>query len=170
MLECITLHHIGAVDKRIPNVTDINASAPIEVLPMYINFGLIDTAGMEGRVDWVKQHWEKALDLMESSVEFKLAMDVYLTSQFIQNSAMVMVAVWGALEAFFSFEKSELRFRVSSNLAAYMVPRGPDRTAQQKRVAKLYDARSAAAHGGNRSTAHKSCTIRTCCFAVCSFA
>lgn len=131
----------------LPNEPDINASAPIEVLPKYINFGLIDAAGMEGRIDWVKQHWEMALDLLESSAEFKLAMDVYLTGQFIQNSAMVMVAVWGALEAFFSFEKSELRFRVSSNLAAYMVPRGPDRTAQQKRVAKLYDARSAAAHG-----------------------
>lgn len=131
----------------LPNVTDINASAPIEVLPRYIDFGLINTAGMEGRVDWVKQHWEKVLDLTESSAAFKLAMDVYLTGQFIQNSAMVMVAVWGALEALFSFEKSELRFRVSSNLAAYMVPRGPARTAQQKRAAKLYDARSAAAHG-----------------------
>lgn len=132
---------------ELANVTEVNASAPIEVLPRYFDFGLIDTAGMEGRVDWVKQHWEKALDLMESSAGFKLAMDVYLTGQFIQNSAMVIVAVWGALEALFSFEKSELRFRVSSNLAAYMVPRGPDRAAEQKRVAKLYGARSAAAHG-----------------------
>lgn len=129
------------------NFTDINASAPIEVLPRHIDFGNIDTVGMDGRLDWVKHHWEKALDLMESSAEFKLAMDVYLIGQFIPNSAMVMVAIWGALEAFFSFEKSELRFRVSSNIAAYMVARGPDRTAQQKRVAKLYDARSAAAHG-----------------------
>lgn len=131
----------------LPNFTDINASAPIEVLPRYFDFGFIDTAGIEGRIDWVKRHWETALDLMESSAEFKLAMDVYLIGQFIPNSAMVMVAVWGALEAFFSFEKSELRFRVSSNLAAYMVPRGPGRAAEQKRVAKLYDARSAAAHG-----------------------
>jgi len=131
----------------LPSVTDVNASAPIEVLPRYFDFCLIEITGIEGRVDWVKQHSERALDLIESSAEFKLAMDVYLTGQFIPNSAMVMGAVWGALEAFLSFEKSELRFRVSSKLTSYMVPRGAARTAEQKRVAKLYDARSAAAHG-----------------------
>ena len=132
---------------ELTEIPDVNASAPVEVLPRHFDFGQIETEGIEGRIHWVTQNWEKALDLIEGSPPFKLAMDVYLTGQFIPNSAMVMVAVWGALEALFSFEKSELRFRVSSNLAAYMVPRGAARAAEQKRVAKLYDARSAAAHG-----------------------
>ena len=126
---------------------DIDVSVPVEVHPWHFNFGDIDREGIEGRIDWVKEHWETALDLMEGSSAFKLAMDVYLTGQFIENTAMVMVAVWGALEALFSSNAAELKFRVSSMIAAYMEPRGPGRTAEQKKIAKLYDARSAAAHG-----------------------
>jgi len=122
----------------------------LEIDARHFDFGHISMEGCEQRLDWIKQHWGTALDLMEQSSEFRLALDVYLSGQFIPNAAMVMVATWGALEALFLDAKAELRFRVSSLLAAYMEPRGKSRSAFQKRAAKLYDKRSAAAHGSSK--------------------
>ena len=48
----------------------------------------------------------------------------------------------------FSPAKAELRFRVSANIAAFLEAPGPGRLELQKKVAKLYDSRSQAAHGG----------------------
>lgn len=129
---------------------DLIVARQIEIDPRHFDFGQISTDGCEQRLDWVKQYWETALDLIEQSSEFRLALDVYLSGQFIPNPAMVMVATWGALEALFIDAKAELRFRVSALLAAYMEPRGKTRSALQKKAAKLYDKRSAAAHGSSK--------------------
>ena len=67
--------------------------------------------------------------------------------QFERNTAFTLVSLWGALEALFAGDRNELRFRVSSNIAAYIVEYGPDRGAYQKEVARIYDKRSAAVHG-----------------------
>jgi hypothetical protein len=128
---------------------DLIVARQMEIDPRHFDFGPISMDGCEQRLDWVKQHWETALDLIEQSSEFRLALDVYLSGQFIPNPAMVMVAAWGALEALFIDAKAELRFRVSALLAAYMEPRGKTRSAFQKKAAKLYDKRSAAAHGSS---------------------
>jgi hypothetical protein len=130
--------------------SDLIAARPLEIDPRHFDFGQISMDGCEQRFDWVKQHWETALDLIEQSSEFRLALDVYLSGPFIPNPAMVMVAAWGALEALFLDAKAELRFRVSALLAAYMEPRGKTRSAFQKKAAKLYDKRSAAAHGSSK--------------------
>lgn len=122
----------------------------MEIHPRHFDFGTIETEGIADRLQWIQEHWETALDLMESNSEFQLALDVYLTGQFIPNAAMVMVAVWGALEALFTGSTVELKFRVSAMLAAYMKPRGPERSEFQKKAAKLYDKRSAAAHGSSK--------------------
>jgi hypothetical protein len=50
------------------------------------------------------------------------------------------------LEQLFAPSVGELRHRVAANLAAYLEPRGPKRLATYKRVLKLYNERSAAAH------------------------
>lgn len=121
-----------------------------EIEQRHFDFGQVSIDDNEQRLDWVKQHWETALHLIERSPEFRLALDVYLSGQFIANPAMVMVATWGALEAIFLDTKAELKFRVSSLLAAYMEPRGKTRSALQKKAAKLYDKRSAAAHGSSK--------------------
>jgi hypothetical protein len=99
-------------------------------------------------IGWVRDHFETALRLRSTSAEFMLACHAFDTGQFEENTALVLISLWGALEAFFSPTKtSELRFRVSSLIAAYLKPPGTERRAEQKRVMALYDKRSAAAHG-----------------------
>lgn len=67
--------------------------------------------------------------------------------QFVEDTALILVSLWGALEAIFSPSTSELRFRVSALIAAYLNPPGPKRLFDQREIANLYDKRSAAAHG-----------------------
>ncbi|MBD9535187.1 hypothetical protein IB227_04880 [Stenotrophomonas sp. STM01] len=99
---------------------------------------------------WVADHWSAAVRLRMRSPEFSLLLDTFETAQIMPSKAMMLVSMWGALEAVFTAEKSELRFRVSCNVAAYLEEAGDERAALQKKVLKLYDARSAAAHGSNK--------------------
>jgi hypothetical protein len=99
------------------------------------------------RFSWVLDNWEAAVDLQACSPEFRLALATLDTAQTIPNSAMSLVALWGALEAIFAPHKAELKFRVSALLAAYLTPRGDLRVEKQKTIARLYDVRSRAAHG-----------------------
>jgi hypothetical protein len=58
-----------------------------------------------------------------------------------------IVSLWGALEAIFAPHKAELVFRVSAQLAAFLEPRGVRRLEKQREIVKMYNLRSAAAHG-----------------------
>jgi hypothetical protein len=58
-----------------------------------------------------------------------------------------VVSVWGALERLFSTNAAELKYRVCTNIAAFLEPPGRERYLMFKQLAKLYDDRSAAAHG-----------------------
>lgn len=99
---------------------------------------------------WVTERWPVALRFISQSSEFALAVDALNTGQFVHRSALTIMALWAALEALFSPSTSELRFRVSALIAAYLEPPGPTRHARAKEVAKLYDRRSSAAHGGSK--------------------
>ena len=79
-----------------------------------------------------------------------------------------MVSPWGALEALFSPSTSELKFRVSSLIAAYFEVPGVERVKCQREVAKLYDKRSTAAHE-SQSTNRKICQTLSTCFVECYF-
>ncbi|MBT2119751.1 hypothetical protein KK141_21710 [Dyella sp. LX-66] len=118
----------------------------VEVLPRHFGLRLVEPMSMED-LDWVKNNWAAAANLRASSSEFAFAMDVLDIGQFIPSTAMALVSIWGALEAIFSPAMAELKFRVSSMIAAYMEPPGDERLAHQKKIGKLYDMRSAAAHG-----------------------
>ncbi|MBA0395559.1 hypothetical protein D7U98_09080 [Stenotrophomonas maltophilia] len=96
---------------------------------------------------WVAERWPVALRLTRESAEFALAVEAIDGGQFVQKSALALVSLWAALEAIFSPSTSELKFRVSALIAAYLEPPSPSRHALQRAVAKLYDKRSAAAHG-----------------------
>lgn len=96
---------------------------------------------------WVAERWQVGLRLSKDSAEFALAVEAIDGGQFVQNSALALVSLWAALEALFSPSTSELRFRVSALIAAFLEPPGPSRHELQRTVAKLYDKRSAAAHG-----------------------
>nr|WP_304655653.1 HEPN domain-containing protein [Neorhizobium galegae] len=84
---------------------------------------------------------------MSAKPEFQLAASALNAGQFIPNSALTLISLMGALEAIFSPSKTELKFRVSSLIAAYLHPYGKDRLETQKAIGLLYDKRSAAAHG-----------------------
>jgi hypothetical protein len=121
--------------------------APVETGRRYFHLGLVDGSRTVASLKWVQDNWETAHRLYRESTEFRLAADALDTGQFIFNTALTMVSLWGALEATFSPATSELRFRVSALIAAYLEPPGPERLKVQKEVASLYDKRSAAAHG-----------------------
>jgi hypothetical protein len=104
-------------------------------------------SGIPDSISWTVSNFASTQSLMEQSPEFRLAVNAFSAGQFYQDTALAMVSLWGALEAIFSTNQGELRFRVSSLIAAYLKPPGVERLHEQKRIAKLYDKRSAAAHG-----------------------
>jgi len=119
----------------------------IEHRPRYFELGLMDRTKTIDSLKWVQDNFETALKLRKEVSEFRLASSAIDAGQFIDNTALVLISLWGALEALFSPSTSELRFRVSALIAAYLYPPGEERRDQQKRIASLYDKRSAAAHG-----------------------
>jgi len=98
-------------------------------------------------IEWVVRYWETAIRLFEESAEYRLALSALDDAHFVKDSALALVSFWGAFEALFSHDRSELRFRVSTLLASYLEPPGPNRQALQRSIAKLYDLRSAIVHG-----------------------
>jgi hypothetical protein len=132
----------------LPEVQDNQAKLmPFEVQPRYLPLGVVGGSGTAEAIDWVANRWQITQRLCSGSAEFALAVEAIDAGQFIHNSALALVSLWGALEALFSPSTSELKFRVSSLIAAYLEPPGLARANLQKEVAKLYDKRSAAAHG-----------------------
>jgi hypothetical protein len=113
----------------------------------HIQIGLITADRIIESIDWVVDHWVDAVDLRAQSPEFDLALETFDNAQCIPNSAMMLVSLWGALEAIFAPHKAELVFRVSAQLAAFLEPRGVRRLEKQREIVKMYNLRSAAAHG-----------------------
>ena len=99
------------------------------------------------RFNWIEQHWRTAFKLLKSSKELLLSLQSLDQIQFSKNHSLSLISLWGALEALFSPSRAELRFRISSLIAAYMFEPGQMRLDIQKSIAKLYDARSKAVHG-----------------------
>ena len=99
------------------------------------------------QLEWVRLHWINAGHLTQEHAEFDLAMGAFDNCSFGRNPELAMLQLWGALEALFSPGRDELRFRISANVATFLEPPGAERHSLQQRVAKLYDSRSAAAHG-----------------------
>ncbi|MGV0954060.1 MAG: hypothetical protein ACOYBR_07090 [Fluviibacter sp.] len=138
-----------AAPKNGPRLHVANA---IEVQPWH--FQLVPSTERDTMEDlkWVKEHWEGALDLIQGSAAFSLGLEAIANVQLIHSPALGIVSVWAALEALFTASTTELRFRVSVMISAYLYPPGPTRADQHKQVLKLYDARSAAAHGAPKHT------------------
>jgi hypothetical protein len=96
---------------------------------------------------WVRDHWRSAGLLMRSSREFNVLFEAFDQSAQARDPMLALLLMWSALETMFSPARSELRFRVSTNIACYLEPPGEARASLQRSCAKLYDTRSAAAHG-----------------------
>jgi len=120
---------------------------PIEAVPRKTWEAKPGQVVTEADLRWVATHWEDARTLRQQSTEFAMATLAFDQCTFVTAPELAMISLWGALEALFSPAESELRFRISSNIAAYLEPLGNTRMDLQARTAKLYDARSKAAHG-----------------------
>lgn len=118
-----------------------------EVRHRYFRLSLVSPPNVQQALPWVKQYWPVAADLFANNAAFRLAMEAFETGQFVESSALALVSIWGALEGIFVGEKNELSFRLSMYAATYLKPPGQARLDLQKRIAKLYTKRSAAAHG-----------------------
>lgn len=123
---------------------------PVETQPRFFRLGTVDPNSVVGSIQWVTENWQAAFSLYKSSSEFRLAADSLDSGQFVPNHALTLISLWGALEALFSPSTTELKFRVSALIAAYLEAPGLKRLELQKQVAALYDMRSAAAHGKPR--------------------
>jgi len=132
----------------IPSVPDRQANLiPLEVSRRYFPLYAKDGRATLESLEWIKQRWQLTHKYVCESAEFALAVEAFSKAQFQQNSALILVSLWAALEALFSPSTAELRFRVSALIAAYLESPGTERAALQREVAKLYDKRSSAVHG-----------------------
>lgn len=112
--------------------------------------GIVGGRLSETNVAWVREQWQVTHRLRNQNADFALACDAIDFGQFVQNQALTMVSLWGALEALFSPATSELKFRVSALIASFLEEPGNERAKLQRKISKLYDKRSAAAHGKPR--------------------
>ena len=96
---------------------------------------------------WVGDHWREGGVLMHESEEFNLLMQAVDQSLFARSVKLALLSLWGALETVFSPGRNELRFRVTALIATFLEPAGENRRPLQRKLKKLYDSRSAAAHG-----------------------
>ena len=123
---------------------------PYEVLPRGIVLQVPEEGSLSReRLLWVVEQWESGATLTRNAA-FHLAVEALDQAHFQRDSNLALVSTWAAIEGLFSPGKAELRFRVSALLASYLRPHGSERRALQKRLQKLYDSRSSAAHGKGR--------------------
>ena len=120
---------------------------PYEVQQRHFPLGVLGGIATPEAIGWVSERWQVTHKLILESAEFSLAVEAIDSGQFVRQSALALVSLWGALEALFSPSTAELKFRVSALIAAFLEPPGTARHTLQKDIAKLYDKRSAAAHG-----------------------
>ena len=120
---------------------------PEEVESRRFHLSADNSVVTNGSATWIADRWPVAAKLSRESAEFALAVDAITIGQYVHRSSLTMVAIWAALEALFSPSSSELKFRVSALIASFLESPGDSRRTRAKAVARLYDKRSAAAHG-----------------------
>lgn len=102
----------------------------------------------EAHLGWIQRFWWSAAGLMKLSEEFAFLFLAFDQCCFQRNKPQALIMLWSALENIFSTSnRTELRFRISANIASYLEPPGNDRQQLHKKITKLYDMRSIAVHG-----------------------
>ena len=101
-------------------------------------------------LQWLAANWLRGGRIAGRSEEFNVLAQSFSDAQRARSPALALLSLWSALEGMFSPARTELRFRVSSLIAAYLEPPGIGRQSLQRDVARLYDARSSVAHGTSR--------------------
>ncbi|HYF36664.1 MAG TPA: hypothetical protein VD994_15315 [Prosthecobacter sp.] len=120
----------------------------LESLPKFFPiFSPYNGAITVDQFEWIKHHLRNAILLLNKHGAVRLGLDALSGVQHIQSSALSIVSLWAALESIFSVD-SEISFRVSASIAAYLEPTGEQRLALFSAVKKLYSTRCKAAHAG----------------------
>jgi len=105
----------------------------------------------QDEAEWLKANWHKSLPLRtDDTLSFALT-SIYNSHR--ANEEFGVVSVWAALERLFSSNAVELKYRVCSNIAAFLEPPGQTRYLLFQQLSKLYDDRSKAAHGSPMKSA-----------------
>jgi len=102
------------------------------------------TVGLE-TAEWLRDNWHTSLHLSDNETLMFVLGAIYHSHR--SSEELGLVSVWSALERLFSSNAAELKYRVCMNIAAFLEPPGEERYHKFKYLTKLYDARSAAAHG-----------------------
>jgi hypothetical protein len=119
---------------------------PIEVFPFSFKPRVETEISLED-LNWVKENWIRGTELLQQSQEFNTAYQAFDSVGFISSDSLRLIALWGALEQLFSPARQELRFRIATNIAVFLEKPGSSRLTLYRKVLKLYDNRSKAAHG-----------------------
>jgi len=100
----------------------------------------------ETELGWVRRVWPSTARLMAANGKFASAFRAFDSGTITGKTSAMLLALWAAIEQIFAPSPGELRFRVASALASYLEPPGSERLALYRRILKLYDQRSLAAH------------------------
>jgi hypothetical protein len=95
--------------------------------------------------EWLKRNWHSSFDLSYNDAVLYAVSSLYHSHR--SSRELGMVSVWAGLERIFSTKDAELKYRVCTNIAAFLEPSGESRHLLFKKLSKLYDDRSRAAHG-----------------------
>jgi hypothetical protein len=126
---------------------------PFEIEPMHMRLKSASGRSLSYQsLEWITNSLPKTIVLVDQHKELDMAIVALDRSQFVREPAQILMSLWAALEAIFSPDKAaELKFRVAARIACYLEPAGAGRLELYNKVRKLYDARSAAAHGSSKS-------------------
>jgi len=97
-------------------------------------------------LSWISRVLPTTADLMSRDTRFDSAFRAFDLCTIRGRASSSLLTVWGALEQLFAPSTAELRYRVSSNIAAYLNPPGEERLAGFRKILNLYNHRSTAAH------------------------
>lgn len=133
----------GADEKRDLNLT------PLETGTRIVSFAdsKLQEIGLE-HLQWVREIWPTAAKLISKKNSPLAAAFFALDNCTIEGrTGPSLMLAWGALEDLFApGSRSELRYRVASNIACWNEPFGPARLRLFRNARDLYDARSRIAH------------------------
>jgi hypothetical protein len=120
---------------------------PFETEPRILRAGGDEVSRIkDDKLSWVKSVWPRTAELLRTRPTLNTALRAADVCTVRGRPASSLLTAWGALEELFAPSRTELRFRVSAHIAAYLEPVGSIRLEMFRRVAALYNSRSKAAH------------------------
>ncbi|WP_421901826.1 hypothetical protein [Maridesulfovibrio sp.] len=120
---------------------------PFEIEKRYFSKPLEGESVLNNDVlEWMQQNIVSVVKMLNSHPKLYNALKAFDSSAINGKVALGMLALWGGIEELFLGNKGELRFRIAAYLASYLEEPGQERYNLYKKIAKLYNDRSTAAH------------------------